>query len=312
VFRPGRLGANPPRIDWPVVRINAALDDFDAMALREFAGCSNILTGAGGALMQVRCNYGTPIMAMLFGAELFIMEDALDTLPGSRPVAGGADAIRALLDRGEPALDHPYSGKVFEMARRFAAILAGRPKLGRCVQLYHPDVQGPMDICELVWGSGVFLDLYENPKLVHDFLGLVTRTYIRFMRRWFAVAPPATPGLTPQWGMLHRGGIMLRDDSAMNLSPEMFEEFIRPYDQRLLDEFGGGAIHSCGKVDHYVHILPQMRGVYGFHMSQPQYNDLEKVFASTIDRGIVLLGLAASAADAALAAHRPLRGRVHV
>jgi hypothetical protein len=104
---------------------------------------------------------------------------------------------------------------------------------------------------------------------------------------------------------------MLRDDSAMNLSPAMFDEFIKPYDQRLLDAFGGGAIHFCGKGDHYVDRLPHMPGVYAVHMSQPHYNDMEKMLAHTADAGINLLGLEPDAARDIMASGRDLHGRVH-
>lgn len=38
---------------------------------------------------------------------------------------------------------------------------------------------------------------------------------------------------------------------AMYLSPDVYREFIFPYHQELLSYFGGGAIHSCGRVVPY-------------------------------------------------------------
>ena len=38
----------------------------------------------------------------------------------------------------------------------------------------------------------------------------------------------------------------------MNLSPDMFMEFIFPYNQRLFDIFGGGGDHFCGRGDHFI------------------------------------------------------------
>ena len=70
---------------------------------------------------------------------------------------------------------------------------------------------------------------------------------------------------------------MLRDDSAMNFSPEMFQEFIEPFDQKLLDHFGGGAMHACGRVDHFVHRLSKMKGMHAFNITQPDYNDMDRV-----------------------------------
>ncbi len=104
---------------------------------------------------------------------------------------------------------------------------------------------------------------------------------------------------------------MLRDDSAMNLSPEMFEEFIQPYDQRLLSEFGGGAIHFCGRGDHYIEHLSKMNKIFAINMSQPHYNDMERIYANTVDKGIAIVGLDRKAAEAALSAGRDLHGLVH-
>lgn len=103
---------------------------------------------------------------------------------------------------------------------------------------------------------------------------------------------------------------MLRDDSAMNLSPEMYAEFAEPYNRRILAEVGGGAMHFCGRGDHYIHLLCAIPGLYGVNLSQPQHNDMEKIFQSTVDRGIVLLNLDRKAAEAALERGRDLKGLV--
>jgi uroporphyrinogen-III decarboxylase len=184
------------------------------------------------------------------------------------------------------------------------------PRISRYVTIYHPDLQGPMDVCELLWGSAIFLDLVDHPDMVQALLTLITETYIRFMRRWNEVVPgPA--GYAVHWQMMHKGTIMLRDDSAMNLSPQMFEEFIEPYDRRLLREFRGGAFHFCGRGDHYIHRLPEMGGVNALALSQPEYNDMERVFRYTVDRGIRLLALPRKAAEEALSRGRNLHGSVH-
>ena len=104
---------------------------------------------------------------------------------------------------------------------------------------------------------------------------------------------------------------MLRDDSAMNFSPTMFGEFIKPCDQRLLREFGGGVVHFCGRGSHYIDQLSLCEGVTGIQLSQPSYNNMETIYQHTLDRGIVLLGLERAAAESALRANRPLHGRVH-
>lgn len=159
-------------------------------------------------------------------------------------------------------------------------------------------------------GPDLFYALYDHADLVKNLLELVTATYIAFMRAWQKIVP-FQGHYAAHWGYLHRGCVMVRDDSAMNLSPEMFDEFVRPYDQRLLDEFGGGAIHFCGRGDHYIESMSEIAGLHAIHMSQPEYNDMEIIFTHTVDKGIKLIGLGRTAAEDALARARSLHGQVH-
>jgi hypothetical protein len=312
IFQPRRPGANPPKLDWPTIPLNRTLDDYDALTLDQFRACSNLLNGASGSPLCVRANYGTPIMAVLFGCELFVMPESTNTLPTAHPIPGGAEAMRAALDRGMPSFDHPYIQRVFETGRRFMRIKAEYPKIGRHVNIYHPDLQGPFDIFEMIFGSEIFMVLFDEPELVRQTVELIAETYIALMNEWEAISPIRKDDrLAPHWGVYHRGAIMLRDDSAMNLSPEMFDQFVRPFDQQCLDGFGGGAMHACGRVDHFVDRLADMPGLFAFNMSQPELNDMEAVFAHTIDQGIRLIGFPGQAAQSALDQGRDLRGRVH-
>ena len=266
-------------------------------------------------------------MPTLFGASLFVMDMEMDTLPTTIPLGGletatadgsvqpagdskAAEAVKALLDRGVPDLRTALGGKVLEMGERYKAMMAPYPKIRRCVHVYHPDMQGPMDIAELLWGSGLFVALLEVPDMVQALLGLVADTYAQFMGAWTGLIP-FDGEYAVHWSMLHKGRIMLRDDSAMNLSPRMFETFIKPYDGRLLRELGGGAIHFCGRGDHYIKRASEIEGLFAINMSQPEYNKMEAIFANTVDKGINIVGLPRGAAEAALAQGRDLHGRVH-
>ena len=310
IFSPKRSRTRAAAVEWPAVCVNEALDDYDRMALQQFRGCADAIASGFGGVLAVRANYGSSILPSLFGVELFVMERQTNTLPTSRPIPGGIEAIRAIVARGVPDLRRSLGGRALEMGRRFVTMMAPYPNLRRHVYVYHPDLQGPMDVCEVLWGSPLFLDIVDHPDLVKAFLGLITDTYIAFMKEWTKIIP-FSDGWAVHWQMLHAGRIMLRDDSAMNFSPAMFEEFIEPFDQRLLDEFGGGGIHFCGRGSHYIHRFPRMRGMRAVPMSQPELNDMEEVFRHTVDQGIKLLGLRRDAADAALARGRDLRGNVH-
>jgi hypothetical protein len=355
IFAPQRPQLSLPSIEWPHVLVNDALEDCEAMALQQLELCSKALAEGSGALLAVRCNYGTAILPSLFGGELFLMERDIDTLPACRPLDGGAEAVKRVLGQGVPDLEAGLGVRTLRMGRYFQQLFRDYPRLSKHLHIYHPDLQGPMNVCEMLWSSSLYVDLYDKPDLVRDFLSLITETYIRFMRRWEEVVPvcsvPAraseevsslkcevssetghasglptsnltldtseeTPcGVTTNyavhWSMLHRGRIMIRDDAATNLSPAMYEDFVRPCDQRLLDELGGGGIHFCGRGDHLLAKLGQLSGLHAVNTTQPVLNNVETIFANTIDRQINLLGFEREIADQALQRGRPLHGRVH-
>ncbi len=309
IFSPKRSRPNPSGVEWPYISINAALDDFDSMALQQFGLCSDQLTAASGSLLNVRCNYGTSIIPLLFGTEVFIMDEALNTLPGSRPLID-LSAIRKVITAGIPDLKSGFGERVFEMGEYFTQISSQYPKIGQTISVYHPDLQGPMDICELLWGSSIFTAVYDEPEMVQDLLELVVETYISFMRAWEKIIP-FDAEFNSHWGMLFRGKIMLRDDSATNFSRKMCDQFIIPYDQRLLNEFSGGAIHFCGKGDHFINTLGTLQGLYAINISQPELNDMEKIYQHTVDKGIHLLGLDYAAGKKAVREGRNLHGLVN-
>lgn len=308
VFIPRRKAASPRKLEWPKFSVNAAFDDFDKMLLQQLDTCSWTLHTAGGSMLGVRSNYGVPILAMPFGPELFMMEESANTLPNCHPL--GTEKVHELAEHGMPSLDHPYLQRVWEMGRRYMEVKRRYPKIAKYIFVYHPDFQGPMDVLELIWGSEIFLAFGDEPEFVHRMLKLITDFYIAAMQRWQSIVPNFDAQVSCHWNVMQPGQIMIRDDSAMNLPPDYFTEFVRPYDQRLLDSFGGGCIHACGRVDHYSPQFAGMPGLKAFNMSQPHLNDMEKVYRDTVDQGILLVWFDATAVKEAQARGRRFCGRV--
>jgi len=309
VFSPKRTAPSTPGVEWPEVSVNRAQVDLDAMVLQQYGACSDQLARGDGGLMMVRANYGTGIMPTLFRAELFVMDESFNTLQTSKPL--GAEAMQGLVEHGIPDMQAGLGAAVLAAGKRSAEIATQYPKIGKYVHIYHPDMQGPMDLCEMLWGSEIFLDLIDKPALVHRVLDLLTDTYLRFMRVWDDVVGSNGKDWAAHWSMMHAGKIMIRTDSGMNLSQEMYEEFIRPYDQRLFNELGGGAVHFCGRGSHYIASACGMDLMYAINLSQPHLNEMETIYQNTVDKGIKLLGFSKEYADETLAAGRKLHGCVH-
>ena len=75
----------------------------------------------------------------------------------------------------------------------------------------------------------------------------------------------------------------------MNLSPDLYREFAVPYDTKLYERFGGGAMHFCGRGDHYIEALSEVPRLTGVNLAQPEYNDMETIYKHTVDKGIKIL-----------------------
>ena len=295
IFLPVRKKVSLPTVDIPRIdNINDALESYDNMLRHQLQGVSDALSKKKGNLC-VRANYGTGILSSLFGAEIFVMPRETNTLPTTRSL-NDTELIRAKVEAGMPDLLGGFGKNVFEFGELCAEVFDRYPKIKKYVTVYHPDLQGPLDICELLWGGEIFYAMYDEPELVHAMLRLVTGTYTAFIEKWFDIFPPSDE-MNLHWGYLwHRGAIMLRNDSAMNLQPDFYREFAMPYDGELLKKIRRrGAF--CGKGDHYIADLCSLDGLYGVQMSQPQYNDMEVIYKNTVDKGIKLLSFKKDVAE---------------
>jgi len=306
-FSPSRRTPRPPKVPWPRVTTNQAIGDFNAMLLQQFGAASDALRDGASRRLNVRCNYGTGILPCLFGCGLFMMDEETNTLPTAVPF-NSAEKVRELLRKGVPDLRAGLGAKVFECGRRFVEVMSRYPRVRRWVAVIHPDLQGPVDVLEVVWGSEFFYAIYDDLPLFQDFLALVTETYIAFLREWQRIVPPTRP-YSDHWGMMHKGVVMLRADSLMNLPPDFYAERIRPADERVFAEFGGGAIHFCGRGDHFIEEMSRAKGLTAVNLSQPHCNNMEIIYRNTVDKGLHLLNLKRETAESA---GRPLRGMVHV
>ncbi len=275
----------PSALEWPHIAINDAIADDTLAIYRELEGVNDALAKGKSTILRVRANYGVGNVATAFGAETFVMPRETDTLPNVR--AMDEDRVAALIGKPLPDLGAGNFAAILRFARNWQEIQKKYPKIGRYVRAEQPDLQGPMDNLELIMGSSaVFYGLYDEAETMHALLDIITGTMEKLMDGWLSCFPE-NRAFANYFTHVEEGMLCIRDDSAMNLSPEMFSEFIAPYDGRLLKKYGG-LIHFCGRGDHFIGRMTAMEGLSGVNMSQPHLNDMEKIYAATIDRGIHL------------------------
>ncbi len=272
------------RLEWPDVNINDTIGNDDLAIYRELKGVHGKLCAGSPYIHRIRGNFGVGNVASAFGAKPFIMPYAANTLPNV--LALGEEKLLAWLEKPLPAVTAGTLGDAFRISERYVELRKRYPKFAKYVRIEQPDLQGPMDNLELLYGSDLFYLFYDEPETVHALLNMVTDFLCNVMDRWLELLPE-NRGHANYFRHIDAGSMAVRDDSAMNLSPDFYSEFVAPYDGRLLKRYGG-IVHFCGRGDHYIDRLSQLEGLKGINMSQPHLNDMEKIFTHTIDRGIHL------------------------
>ena len=273
-------------IKWPRILINDAYEDETLMILSQFGLIAEELRRGTGHMLTVRSNYGCGIIPSMFGAEIFLMEREMNFPSNSRTIS--PDGIKRLIDSDFPKMSDGLGAKIFSVAEKYQEIMRKYPKIGKYIRIDHPDFQGPFDLAELMYGSEIFADMYDNRELIHALLRKLTDFFIHIMDRWLSLFPN-NDEYHIYFGSLHKGALCIRCDSSMNISPDFYGEFVFPYDQEILSRFNGGAFHFCGKGDHYISKLSEMKHLYAVDLCQPQFNDMDLIFKKTIDKGINLI-----------------------
>jgi hypothetical protein len=236
--------------------------------------------------LQVRPNFGVGVIASLFGAQIEVPEEGM---PWVRPV-GSADTVQLMVEAGVPDVGSALGGRVIETLEFYREALAPYSKASRHIHLTQPDLQGVLDIALLLWGTDLFVLMREQPALAHAALDLLNETYAALLRRLKPlVREEAGAGfIALHWGLC-RGQLLVKEDSAIMLSPGMYAEYVRPCNERLFAEFGGGGIHFCGDGGHLRDEMTATWGLECVDMGQPELNDTGAWRRPLHDRRIALM-----------------------
>ncbi|MEA4888397.1 MAG: uroporphyrinogen decarboxylase family protein [Clostridiaceae bacterium] len=287
-------GDMPLRVTYPDSRFERysygeTVQDMEKMLVNELITAASACALKDDALPMIRANYGVGILPSLFGVQCRVLEN---NMPWVDPVKN-IDGIRSILHSGVPDIHSGLGKKVFLTHEFYQEVLAKYPVCQKLISIYHPDTQGPFDTAHLIWGSDIYYALYDEPELVHELLELICDTYIRFIKAVKADINDEAEGFVCHWGTLFRGGIVLRNDTSVNLSKELYEEYVRPYDEKLLEAFGGGSIHYCGRADQWVFSMMECKNLFGMNFGQPQnlvfgYDFLDKIYKTAKSKKITI------------------------
>jgi hypothetical protein len=179
--------------------------------------------------------------------------------------------------------------QITDTYKSYHDILAGYPNLNKCVNVVLPDLQGPLDTLELLRGSDVYIDFMINPELVDQSLSLIASTQIQYAQKLLRYITNNYPGYSFQHNVLIKGNILIRDDSAIMISPEIYRNQVAYYDEWVLKSMQGGGIHSCGKIDFNIPEMLNLPSVKCFDFGQSHLNRLDNVYSLSMEKHIPLI-----------------------
>ena len=141
--------------------------------------------------------------------------------------------------------------------------------LPRDVYLTGIDLGGPMNTCkDLLDTNLLYYAFYDSPQEFHYLLDKVTDLQIACYEEIIRAVGGDINRLTgidfdQVWAPEGRKGFV-SDDVCASFGPEIFDEFSKPYNNRIFRKYGGGRLHNCGPnpaIDRYIDHEPEIKGL---------------------------------------------------
>jgi hypothetical protein len=233
----------------------------------------------------IRANFGTVIIASILGG---IVEQRDDSPPWIRHF-DSKEHFMSVFEKQQRESVIVNAQRVFDTYVFYNDLLAGYPNLKKCLNIVLPDLQGPLDTLELLRGSGVYLDFIIEPELVDKGLSFIANTQIEYAKRLSPYLTSRYPGYSFQHNMLIKGNILIRNDSAIMISPEMYKNQIAGYDEHILMSMGGGGIHSCGKIESNISEIFNLPSLKCFDFGQSYLNNMDDIYQLASEKKIPLI-----------------------
>jgi hypothetical protein len=241
----------------------------------------------------IRANFGTVIVASLFGAKV---ERRDDNPPWIRHFET-LEEFEKIFD--VDPLDHSRGlcRQVIARYRFYQDVLDDYSNLKQCLRIVLPDLQGPLDTLEQLRGSEIYTDLILHPEMTGNGLRSIARAQVGLAKHLQQYTTGSPDGISYQHATATKGNILIRNDAAIMISPEMYSQQIAEHDAYVLDEMQGGGIHSCGKIDFNIPEFFKLHNMECFDFGQSHLNDIDVIYSMARERKIPLIRLSAKRED---------------
>jgi hypothetical protein len=241
--------------------------------------------------LAIRNDHGTIQIGSVLGGQWMLHEDNF-------PWITAADNIEVIAEGDQLHVESSIVPRSLATLAFYGEKLKEHPPCAQAIQISLPDLQGPMDTGDLLWGSRIYFSFRDNPDVLQKLLERIVETMLDLAARF---RPYTRDRLDPvantQHGYMIPGRLMIRDDSSIMLSPEMYAEFVRPHDARVLKEMGAGSIHFCGNGQHLIRRMLEIPDLRGFDFGQPNLMDVQAIHARCKERKVAITNLNPSRDD---------------
>lgn len=243
------------------------------------------INGNYGAVPSMRANMGCGIIPSLFGTQQRLFEDKMPWL---------VDHVK------KEDIKEKYNFS-FSDSAEFAAALKHMEYMTENLHennlenifVYPLDLQGAVDTAHLIYGDTFFYNLYDDPEFTHHLLDVSCEAIEFAMRECFKRIERSNEYVTHYNYLImpkSLGGLKLSEDTTTLLSPKLIDEFARPYIRRILEKFGGGYVHYCGRNDYLLDVLFDEPLVRGINFGNPEKHNMTKVLERCRDTRKVYVG----------------------
>ena len=220
----------------------------------------------------IRGNFGTVIVPSVYGAEIRFTE-------GNTPWASGSKSIGSYLDADPYDFGESIFERVYNRYEYYRELLSRYPRLQESVAVVLPDLQGPLEVAASLLGEELYLKMIQEPDRVWQLLRRISKTIVALAEKFKKLTREHLPdGYTHQHGAVIKGNILIREDSAINLSAERYREQVLPHNEFIVDELSGGGVHFCGDGEHLVETMASSSKVDCIDLGQPKMMDVRNIY----------------------------------
>lgn len=196
--------------------------------------------------------FGTGVLASGFGIKI----NFLPKMDPSTEV--GRYAVNDISDIKKLKIPDPYNdGLMPDVLERIKYF-----KQNSKIPINFTDNHGPLTTAvQIVGYEKLFYWLNDYPKEMHYLMDLLSEAVIEWVKvQKKLIGEPMDECIGDQGVPVPKGtGVWLSDDDAVLVSPEMYREFVAPYNDKIFKEFGSGIIHYCGCANQHIDSFLSMK-----------------------------------------------------